>query len=277
MATLDGRLRAADEPLIHPDDVGLLRGDGIFETTLVVDGRPRDLTEHLARFAVSAQLLGLALPDASEWRRGIDAVLAGWTGGREMVLRLICTRGREGGGPPTAFVLGGEPSAHLAHERRDGVRVLLLERGFAGTEIARMPWLLPGAKTLSYAINMAAKRHAEANGADDIIFVGTDGQILEGPTATVVLARTDRTPKTLVTTPTDGILAGVTVRRLFRDAAAAGWQTSVEPLRPADLTAADGCWLVSGVRLLAPVVAIDGSVLPRGTAHDALGALLQVP
>ena len=273
VATLDGRLRAADSPLIHADDFGLLRGDGIFETTLAVDGVPRDIDEHLARFAVSAGLLQLELPDVRDWHRGIDAMLAGWTGGPEMVIRLVCTRGREGGSGATAFVLGGPPSEHLAQERRDGIRVLLLQRGFAGAEIARMPWLLPGAKTLSYAINMSARRYAEANGADDVIFVGTDGEVLEGPTATVVLAR----GRTLVTTPTDGILPGVTVKRLFRDAAAAGWQTSVEPLRPADLHAADGTWLRSGVRLLAPVVAVDGAPVARGAAHDELSALLQVP
>ena len=146
VATLDGRLRAADSPLIHADDFGLLRGDGIFETTLAVDGVPRDIDEHLARFAVSAGLLQLELPEVPDWRRAIDAVLAAWTGGPEMVLRLVCTRAGRAAAAPTAFVLGGAPSAHLAQERRDGIRVLLLQRGFAGAEIARMPWLLPGAK-----------------------------------------------------------------------------------------------------------------------------------
>ena len=273
VATLDGRLRAADSPLIHADDFGLLRGDGIFETTLAVDGVPRDIDEHLARFAVSARPAAAGAARRADWRRAIDAVLAGWTGGPRDGAPAGLHPWSGGRQRPTAFVLGGPPSAHLAPERRDGIRVLLLERGFTGAEIARMPWLLPGAKTLSYAINMSARRYAEANGADDVIFVGTDGEILEGPTATVVLAR----GRTLVTTPTDGILPGVTVKRLFRDAAAAGWQTSVEPLRPADLHAADGAWLLSGVRLLAPVVAVDGAPLARGGAHDELSALLQVP
>src|SRR5664279_698665 len=37
-ALLDGTLLAANEPLLRPDDLGVLRGEGVFETTLVVDG-----------------------------------------------------------------------------------------------------------------------------------------------------------------------------------------------------------------------------------------------
>ncbi len=42
-----------------PDDLGVLRGEGVFETTLVVDGEPRDLDDHLARLAVSGEMTGL--------------------------------------------------------------------------------------------------------------------------------------------------------------------------------------------------------------------------
>ncbi len=272
-ALLDGTLIDVDRPFIHVDDYGLLRGDGIFETTLVVDGRPRDLAEHLARLEVSAGMLDLPIPPVADWLRGIDAVLSAFSGGDELVLRLIATRGREGSGVPTCVVLGGPIGATIARDRSVGISVLLLDRGFAGREVAALPWLLAGAKTLSYALNMAAKRWAETHGADDVIFVGTDGHLLEGPTATVVIAR----GRTLVTPPVDGILAGVTVRRLFRAAEDAGWEARTAPLTPDDLTTADGVWLVSGVRLLAPVVSVDSRPLPRGAAHDELAALLAMP
>ena len=53
---------------------------------------------------------------------------------------------------------------------------------------ADMPWLLAGAKTLSYAVNMAALRHAERQGAGDVIFISSEGNVLEGPRSTVVIA-----------------------------------------------------------------------------------------
>ena len=65
---------------------------------------------------------------------------------------------------------------------------MTLARGLPAEGTTDMPWLLAGAKTLSYAVNMAALRHAERRGAGDVIFVGSDGLILEGPRSTVVIA-----------------------------------------------------------------------------------------
>lgn len=273
VATLDGAVSAADQPLIHSDDLGLLRGDGVFETTLAVDGHPRDLGEHLARLGRSAGMLDFTVPSEAAWRTGVDSVLAAWTEPGEMVLRLVATRGREHGGGPTCLVLGGTLPEQIRHERERGLSVLLLDRGFTGSQVAQLPWLLAGAKSLSYAINMAARRYALAQGADDAIFVGQDGQLLEGPTSTLVVAR----GRTLYTPPVDGILGGVTVKRLFRSANAAGWQTRVSPLTPADLHNCEGVWLVSGVRLIAAVLAVDGVRIPRGSAHSELVDLLRVP
>ena len=272
MALLDGTLVDPAEPLLRPDDLGVLRGEGVFETTLVVDGHPRDLDEHLVRMAGSARLTGLALPGPDRWGTAVAAVVGAWAGGSQMVLRLIASRGPERG-EPVCYVLGAELPASSLRQRRSGIRVLLLERGFTVDVGASAPWLLAGAKTLSYGINMAALRHARANGADDVIFIGADGAVLEAPTSSVVVAR----GRTLITPPDEAILAGITVRRLFRAAAAAGWTVRTERLGAADLHAADGVWLASSARLLAPVVSIDGRPRTDGGLTGDLAELLQMP
>ncbi len=54
------------EPVFAADDEALLRGRSIFDARRVYDGRPFLLDEHLARFALSAERVGLALPDSAE-------------------------------------------------------------------------------------------------------------------------------------------------------------------------------------------------------------------
>ena len=65
--------------------------------------------------------------------------------------------------------------------------------------------------------------------------------------------------------------------RLFAAAAAAGWDTDRRPLLPDDLRSAEGVWLASSVRLLAPVISIDGVALPPATATAELLGLLDCP
>ena len=99
-----------------------------------------------------------------------------------------------------------------------------------------MPWLLAGAKTLSYAVNMAALRHAERHGRGDVIFVGSDGYILEGPRSTVVIAtELDGGLALLTPPPWYPILRGTTQQALFEVARNKGYDCDYRSLRPADL------------------------------------------
>lgn len=271
LALLDGTLADPEAPLLRADDLGATRGDGVFETLLVVDGLVCELEAHLARLARSAAMLDLPCPDPDAWRACIAAVVANWAGGREMILKLVLTRGVEDTGRTTGFATGSPPPELLLAQRRDGVSAVTLTRGIPVELVAEAPWLLLGAKTLSYAVNMAALRHAASRGAGDVIFTAPGGRVLEGPTSTVVVAR----GTTLRTTPPEsGILPGTTQGALFRAAAAAGWETRVEPVTVEELHRADGVWLASSVRLLARVHTLDGSELADRGIDGELRALL---
>jgi len=251
----------ADEPVVTAFDQGLGRGDGVFESVAVLRGGTPYLEAHLARMANSAALLDLADPGQAVWRALVDAVLADWPAEVEGVCRLFLTRGLGEGLPVTALALLAPVPAETVRQRTEGVSVVSLGLGVPADFRAQAPWLLGGAKTLSYAVNMAALRHAHSVGADDVLFTGLDGSLLEGPTSTVVWAADGA----LHTPPLDtGILPGTTVTRLFQRAEADGWPTTSSPGTVADLHAADAVWLLSGVRLAAVVRTLDG--VPRGDA-----------
>jgi 4-amino-4-deoxychorismate lyase len=139
--------------------------------------------------------------------------------------------------------------------------VVTLDRGYRHDVEQTSPWLLAGAKTLSYAVNRSVLREAARRGADDVIFVSSDGFVLEGPTSTVLYRRGN----SLLSPGTGlGILDGTTQANLFRYAESIGMTTGFELIRPDELVLSDSIWLVSSVRLLVPVRALDG--VPRD--HD---------
>lgn len=274
LALLNGDLADPDVPLLRADDLGVQRGDGVFETVLVVDGVALELDSHLARLARSAALLELPEPDLRAWQLCAQTVIDAWDGGREMVLKLILTRGPQDSGAVTGYATGNPVSSTVRAQRRDGVAAVTLTRGTGSGVAGRAPWLLLGAKTLSYAMNMAALRHAARLGAQDVVFTAPDGSVLEGATSTVVIAQ----GATLRTPPADlGILPGITQAALYRAAGVAGWHTRVEPLHVADLFAADGVWLCSSVRLVTRLHTLNGRSLPDAGLTAALRGLLPWP
>jgi 4-amino-4-deoxychorismate lyase len=264
VVTLDGALHDPQAPLLYADDLAVVRGDGIFESLLVRDGRPCLLEAHLARLTQSARMTDLPAPDLPRWRAAVATAAERWTAdsGDEGVLRLVYSRGRESGSPPTAFATIGALPARVAAARRDGVAAITLARGLPAGGASEMPWLLAGAKTLSYAVNMAALRYAERDGAGDVIFVSSDGYILEGPRSTVVIATDiEGKPGFLTPPPWYPILRGTTQQALFEVARNKGYDCDYHSLRLADLVAAQGVWLVSSITLAARVHTLDGKPL----------------
>jgi 4-amino-4-deoxychorismate lyase len=277
--TLDGEIHPPGTPLLHADDLAAVRGDGAFETLLLRDGRACLVEPHLQRLTQSAKLMDLPGPDLPRWRRAIDLATREWVTGSadEAALRLIYSRGRESGSAPTAYVMVSGVPERVTAVRRDGVAAVTLDRGLPATGIGDMPWLLAGAKTLSYAVNMAALRHAAQQGAGDVIFVSSDGYILEGPRSTVVTVTAEAGSENLcllTPPPWYPILRGTTQQALFEVARSKGYDCDYRALRVADLHAAQGIWLVSSMTLAARVHTLDGRRLLRSPMTDEFAELI---
>jgi 4-amino-4-deoxychorismate lyase len=247
-------------PVLRADDLGLTRGDGCFEGCRIVttaDGASAvdKLDAHLARLARSAEALELPF-DAAAWRSLVGEACEAWGEPGEAALKLILTRGSPDGGAAVGLLTVSPLPQDYPRQRRDGLRVVTLDRGMAADAFTDAPWLLGGVKSLSYAVNMAAQREAQRRGADDVIFVSSDGQVLESPTSSVVWS----VGRTLHSPPpgANGILGGTTQQLLFSRADAAGWGTESTSAAVADLHAADVLWLIGSVRGPVDVISLDG-------------------
>src|SRR3954454_16344232 len=94
LAVVDGTVLPADEATIGVTDLGLLRGDGVFEVISVYEGRLFALDDHLRRMATSAKNLRLEI-DLNAVRADLEALLAE-AGPVTASVRMLAPRGARG-------------------------------------------------------------------------------------------------------------------------------------------------------------------------------------
>jgi len=272
LVSLDGAVHNPDLPFLYADDLGAVRGEGVFETMLLRGRRVRKVGLHLDRLTDGARLLGLPPVDRAAAARAIEIATGEWvrgSGDAEAMVRLAYSRGRESvpGAGPTGYVSVAPIPERVARTRTSGVSVMTLNRGYTTDFAADAPWQLLGAKTLSFATNMAAVRYASERGFGDVIYLSADGYVLEGARASVIAV----TGRTLLTPPAEvGILPGTTQRAIYAEARRSGWAATTGLLTVDDLLAADSVWLISSVTLAARITVIDGTLTVTGDGTDFL-------
>ncbi|UNU75619.1 aminodeoxychorismate lyase [Corynebacterium pseudodiphtheriticum] len=286
------------QPVLFWDDAAVTRGEAVFESLLVRNGRAANLQRHLDRLQRSAQRMDLPAPDRAVWQQVTAAAVADWqeqSGGREGKCTWTYSRGRQytgGAGDagadapqPTAWLVIAPVAQGVLQQRHDGVRAQLVPRGWTTTV---------GAKTVNYAATMAALR--QAHGFDDVIFVeptsdatassvqtndasASDARVLEGATSTVVLVLREGSQRRLVT-PAGDVLAGTAVDALFDYARQQGWICENRPVTAGELYQAESVWLISSVRIAVRVTSLGDTnspavELPAPVNHAEIRGLIE--
>jgi 4-amino-4-deoxychorismate lyase len=252
---------APDTPVLHADDEGVLRGRSVFETLRVYNGVPFKLDAHLDRLAASAERLRLPQPPHDALAANAkEAIVAGLH--PDATLRLLWTAGRAGGAP-AGLVLVSTLPPDLDATRTRGLRLAVTRWS---------PGALAGAKSTSYAENMAAQDEAIRAGADDALLVAPDDIVLEAPTSNVWFREGDRLLTPTLRLP---LLAGVTRATLCELAPGLGYEVEEGVFALERLLGAEEVFLSSSVREVMPVIAVDGVEVARGPAAAALQRALR--
>jgi branched-chain amino acid aminotransferase len=255
---VDGRLLAADEPHLSAFDRGFQLGDGVFETLRARGGRPTELAEHAARLGRSASGLSISLPDDIEQQlisAIADLLAAEGLDGPEgdASIRITVSRGPFFGRgllPPDehpaptvvvqAWPVAPVPAGHL----ENGLHLV-------ASSVRRDPENpLVGLKTTSRADYVFARVEAREAGADDALFLTTDGFLSEATSANLFMVRGDE-----LATPSlaCAILPGTTRDWILRWAEGVGLRTNEAWLTTRDLAEADEAFLSSSVAGILPV------------------------
>lgn len=256
----NGSIHPSSTPIARPDDHGLLLGDGVFDTLIVRDGRPRSIERHLRRLRRSIDALSIhGTPDDDELLAGIESLLheSGLVDAR---VRITITPGpgsspRERGDSPLALIT----IATLAPAPRS---VTLCTVEWTRNERSA----LAGIKSTSWGENASILRHASERGFDNAILCDSTGRISECTTSNIFFVFDDR-----IVTPSleSGCLPGI-IREILVESG-----TAIEDdVHPGRLGDASEVFITSSTTGVVPVRQIDGLVLgidgPRTKAARAV-------
>ncbi|OYD07451.1 aminotransferase class IV [Paludifilum halophilum] len=258
---LNGKRISADQAGLSAGDRGLLYGDGLFETMRVERGAPLFLEGHLDRLEEGSRVLRFAsLPEREELRAGVVAAVRS-NGVYSGYLRLTVTRGVGGFGTPLARL--DQPS-YWVEAREHPLDLRRYDRGIsaATVSIRRNPASpLCRVKSLNYLESVLAREEAVGLGADEALFLTTEGDVCEGASANLFIVHKGR----LITPDlTRGPLPGTVRRWVVENAARLGFPVKERWVEREEVFEAEGVFFTNSTWGPFPCVEVDGSVIGTG-------------
>ena len=250
---VNGQYVAADQAALGLNDLGIVRGYGVFDLLRTYDGKLFKLHEHVLRLERSAALIGLDLP----WSTAEIAAIARATYMRNAIanatIRIIVTGGAADDfmtpqQRPTLIVMVNPIGTPAPEQKNHGVKVIT-------TRIERM---MPTVKSLNYITAIMAMQAARRVGAVEAIYRTADDRITEGTRANFFILRDNR----LITPQTD-VLGGIT-RDVVLEIAGDDFEVVEAPLFYADLATCDEAFLTSSTKEILPVTQIDEITIGQG-------------
>ena len=262
---VNGHYVAADQAALGLNDLGIVRGYGVFDLLRTYDGKLFKLHEHVLRLERSAALIGLELP----WSPAEIEAIARATYMRNAIanatIRIIVTGGAADDfmtpqQRPTLIVMVNPIGIPAPEQQSHGVKVIT-------TRIERM---MPTVKSLNYITAIMAMQAARRVGAVEAIYRTADDRITEGTRANFFIFRDNR----LITPQTD-VLGGIT-RDVVLEIAGDDFEVVEAPLFYADLATCDEAFLTSSTKEILPVTQIDDLTIGQGKPGPNTRKLLEL-
>jgi len=261
---LNGRFVQAERAKVSAFDRGLNYGDGLFETIRAYPGWVFALKRHLGRLKKGADQIGIPFEDdAGKWRRVMGELLQrNRLQAVDASLRLTVTRGSDVLGSllppdappsPTLLLVARPLDTGIAERQRVGVGAVTVHWGdpFNPLQI----------KSLDYLYNMLATAQAKREGAQEALFVGRDGNIIEGATSNVFVI----SQGTLTTPPEScGLLPGITREVVIELAKREGLTVHEAPVPLGALLSADETFLTGSLKEITPLISVDSRKIGSG-------------
>ena len=261
---VDGKFVPAAEAAFPLNDLGLLRGYGVFDFMRTYNGKVIFIQDHIERLARSAREIGLALP----WPKAEIIRLVGETLQRndpvESSVRILVT----GGSSPDFITPQGKPrlaimvaplSRYPAAWYLEGAKVITVRHNRP----------IPGAKSIDYIRAILVLAEAREKAAIEAVYVDSEGRVREGTTSNVFAFFGGS-----LVTPGEGILSGITRQKVL-GLAEGKYTVQIRDFPRGELVAADEVFITSSNRLIVPIVQVDEDAIGTGKPGERTCALMQ--
>ncbi len=262
VACVRGQYVPIAEASIPMTDWGFLRSDATYDVVTVWDGAFFRLDAHLERFMLSCERWRLNPGLSTEQIVDTLTQCVRLSGLRASYVEMICTRGQPPWGsrdPRLAvnqFYAFAVPYVWLANEaqRANGLHLKI-------SDVQRIPSASVDPRAKNYHWNdltMGLLGALDA-GADSVVLVDAQGNVVEGPGFNVFCIR-----QGAVVTPAQGMLEGISRRTVIEMAQSLGMEVQVRALPAAELRSADEVFLSTSGGGVLPVTVVDGASIGDG-------------
>jgi len=253
-------------------DRGLAYGDGVFRTMRTRSGAVLLWPQHYRKLHADCNRLGIECPGERELFADVERIAASEP---DCVLKLIVTRGPGGRGyaapadgiPTRVAASFPLPSARPGCDEQ-GVRV-----SWCSTRLGDQP-ALAGVKHLNRLENVLARNEWSDPDIAEGLMRDDTGRVIAGTMSNVFILEADR----LVTPALERCgVAGVQRSRILALADSLGVRSSIEPVPPHRMLAADQVYLTNSVIGAWWVAALEARTWRRCDLTPALLAALECP
>ena len=271
---LNGRFVPEDQAVVSVFDRGFLYGDGLFETALVMNGKPFRWAQHMERLRRGAGLLKIRIPLPLDSLRAAVDELVSRNGMPDALIRLTLSRGvgprgysPKGADQPTlAMSLHPAPAAVCAWggvDRQAGPESGQPVPGARWKLITATP-RLPAGEALAQFKNcnklpqIVARSEADAAGADEALLLNTAGFVVEGSGSNLFWV-----DEGTLCTPAlaGGILEGVTRSVVLELSRSKGLNVREDNVTPEELRQRQGVFLSVSSWGVVEAESLDGCAL----------------
>ena len=253
---IDDQIINGEEATLSPLDLSVLRGFGVMDYLRTYQNRPFCLQEHIDRFFMSAQTLGLTVPKTKQEIGEIVYALIDRSGFEETSIKIALTGGISDSqlmpeGPSTFFAVAYPFTPFPQTYFDEGIKIT--------TTCYQRPF--PEVKSTTYLPAIMALK----SGAVDVLFYNEKNHLLETGTANFFAIQNGE-----IITPKEGILKGVT-RKVVLELTGAKERI----INREEIPTFEGAFLTSSNKEVMPIIQIDDHIINEGKKSASIISLMQ--